>query len=105
MKMYPLITTNNVPRQLVDWSELTDKEKENFDYMDDPECGNFVRYKNWCYDLGEFTTTDFQGWDGIHVDSFFSGVLIKWVEQDEVVMATVNMISSISILTKNNMYP
>ena len=48
------IITNNKPRQLIYGYELTDKQKQDFDYIDDIDSHDFVKYKNNIYDLSEF---------------------------------------------------
>jgi len=88
------IRTNNVPRHLINGFELTAKERLEFDWMTDEEIyeGNFIRYKGWTYSTQDFMRTDHAGdlksWDGYYGDSFFSGVLIKLVDDDSVIMAT-----------------
>lgn len=80
---------------IIDASELSEKEREDFDYLDWPalmagsDSASFFRYRGELYDLGEFqhiTTRDnetlqdaFKGWDGYKADSFFSGMLVKYV--------------------------
>lgn len=88
------IKTNNVPRYTIDAIELTPKERKEFDYIDweavdKGECfsSTFFRYKGTLYDLSEFAAFvnflwdghPFNKWDGIISDTFFSGILIKWV--------------------------
>lgn len=82
------IRTNGHYREILDWSELNEKEQEEYAYLDDTEsCEDvndcsFFRYKNWTYFLGDFmrigNDAPFKGWDGYHSDSFFSGVLVKY---------------------------
>ena len=74
------IITNNVPRELIYWDDLTAKEKERFDWVDDTD--SFVRYCGHVYALSEFTTSAPAGWDGIAPDSYFSGVLCKLAPVD-----------------------
>lgn len=91
------IRCNNVPRPVLYWYELTDKERAEFDYIDTVEKqqdARFMRYKNWCYDLGEFMyiaphaqRTGWEKFDGYHVHSYFSAVLVKYVDQCESVIA------------------
>ena len=85
------IITNNIPRQLIYGYELTDKEKSNFDYLDDIDSHNFIKYKGFIYDVGEFMSTynmdSLKDWDGYSSDSYFSGVLIKIIDSDYVLMA------------------
>ncbi|MCX6783336.1 MAG: hypothetical protein NTZ20_05130 [Candidatus Levybacteria bacterium] len=91
------IRTNNVPRYTINWHELTLKEQAEFDYLDSDDKRHetqFVRYRGWVYDTSEFMGTDsgspFSGWHGYHSDSFFSAVLIRYVDNgtDSVIMGT-----------------
>ena len=90
------IVTNNVPRDVLYDYELTADERAEFDYLkwDAIERGEdsatFFRYKGRLYDLGEFMTTrgmpEFSPlvkWDGYHSDSFFSGIVVRYVEECE----------------------
>lgn len=79
------IKTNHQYRHTLDWNQLTPKEQKEFDsYITEENCWEyyFVRYRNWVYDLGEFSriggNNELNYWDGYIVDSFFSGVLIKY---------------------------
>ena len=86
------IITNNVPRFTLDWSDLTDKERAEFTYLDTEQRqldALFMRYKGWTYDLGEFMGTALAGWDGIAVDTFFSGVLVRFVDSESVIVGRV----------------
>ena len=98
------ITTNNKPRAILYGYELTEKEYQDFDYLgeyqsDDMQMAQFIRYRNELYYLGDFvriekpgqrtshfTHTDYDGslskWDGILTDSYFSGIVIKWADDD-----------------------
>jgi hypothetical protein len=90
------ITTNHVPRDVIDEYELSADERKEFDYLDwdaidRGESGaQFFRYRGTLYDLGEFATTwplsptsPFAGWDGYITDSFFSGVVVKFTPDYE----------------------
>lgn len=86
------IVTNNVPRDILNGWDLTLKERQEFDYLNwvDIEKGedsaSFFRYKDEVYDLQEFelvVDTRFQGWEGIRSDSFFSGIVVRYVNDDE----------------------
>lgn len=87
------VITNNVPRDIVEGYELTPEERKEFDYVDFAaiEAGNdsasFFRYQGRVYDLGEFMTTsgvEFPGrWDGYQSDSYFSGILVRYVDEFE----------------------
>ena len=95
------IITNNKPRELIYGYQLTQKEYQDFDYLGEygskeMQFSQFIRYKGEVYYLGDFvwiekpgqrtnsfTVTDWdntlQGWDGILTETFFSGIVIKWV--------------------------
>ena len=82
------IKTNNKPRSIIYGYELTTKEKQEFDYLDDIESASFVRYKGQVYNLGEFLIITKNmpfygsGWMGYLSDSFFSGLVIKYSPTD-----------------------
>jgi len=93
------IITNNHPRDVIEAWELDgptlDKIKKEFDYIawDDVESGtynvHFFQYKGELYDLDEFQPTSgypadspLREWSGYISDTFFSGVLIKWANED-----------------------
>ena len=96
------IKTNNITRHLVYGYELSEKESSEFDYLTPDELNDreFVRYKGRVYDMGEFTRIDkpvaqhpqrdgWENWHGYISDSFFSGVLVRFLDDGEsVVMAT-----------------
>jgi len=89
------ITTNNVPRDVIEAHELTADEREQFDYLDwpaiDDGCGSasFFRYKGELYDLSEFERWDNPmsptrgNWDGFRSDSYFSGLVVRYVDDCE----------------------
>lgn len=98
------IISNNKPRSIVYGYELSEKEYADFDYIgeygsDDMQMAQFIRYKGELYYLNDFVViqkagnnsssfchTDFdgslKGWDGILTDSYFSGIVIKWADND-----------------------
>lgn len=86
------IITNNVPRDLIFGSELSEKERADFDYFTDEQLATayFFRYKGEVYDPGDFQNTDwnqgFDRWDGYISDTFFSGILIRWCNDYESVV-------------------
>jgi len=94
------IRTNNVPRKILLWDELTKKEKGEFDYMDaeQQEEALFVRYKRWAYSLDEFvhipfehnSNSEWHEWDGYTSETAFSGMLFRWANKygDECVLGT-----------------
>jgi hypothetical protein len=87
------ITTNNVPRLLLDANQLTAAERAELDYLDWDKLdsgelsASFFRYRGRVYDLGEFQVNAPEGWDGIAPDSFFSAVVVRICpDQDYVVV-------------------
>lgn len=84
------IMTNNKPRQLIYGYELSDKQKQDFDYIEDIDSHDFVKYKNNIYDLSEFMRVEnndsLKGWEGYSSDSYFSGTLVKYIDSDTVIM-------------------
>ena len=82
------IRTNNKPRHIVYGFELSDKEKQAFDYLaNDLDDASFFRYKGQVYDLGEFMRIEenspLSGWHGYASDSFFSGLVVKYCNEYE----------------------
>lgn len=91
------IRTNNAPRPILQWSDLSEKERREFDYLDTEQRqqeATFFRYKGNVYDLGEFMrcpdseqsnpqmrAAGFHTWDGYHSDSFFSGILVRYTDE------------------------
>lgn len=86
--------------------DLSEEERAEFDYIADSDHelweevpNQFFRYRGNVYDLGEFVrivpqgatggpfchydhTGALKGWDGIATDSFFSGVVVKYVSDE-----------------------
>lgn len=87
------IITNNVPRDLIDAWQLTEKEREEFDYLDwskiekGEDSATFVRYKGELYDVSDMMSVyslsdfhEFRGkWDAYVSDTYFSGILLRYV--------------------------
>ena len=92
------IITNNQPRQLLYWEELTEKEQGEFDYLTPEDTTNqFVRYKGWVYDVHDMMAVRaetlpadsfLRKWHGYVGDSYFSGVVLKWTVDADVIMGT-----------------
>jgi len=94
------ITTNGHQRELIAFADLTELEREQFDYMRadtyESHTPRFFRYRAWTYDAQEFTRitprcestygdvhpvdsgSPLLQWDGAQPDTYFSGVLIRW---------------------------
>jgi len=92
------IITNNVPRDVIEAHELSAEERAEFDYLDWPaiergeDSASFARYKGELLDLAEFErpanyyseeNAALAAWHGIRSDSFFSGVLVRYVDDFE----------------------
>ena len=84
---------NNHSIFLINWWDLTKKEKKNFDYFNNPE-DDFTgfRYKGNVYGLDEFmrmnSNNPFNGlFDSYISDTFFSGIGIKFTEDNETLKA------------------
>jgi hypothetical protein len=84
------IKTNNVPRDIVYGFQLNENEKKEFDWIPSDEIDGhaFVRYCGRVYSISEFmrTSGELSKWDGYNSDSFFSGTLIKLVNDNEQVI-------------------
>lgn len=86
------IRTNNVPRLLKYGYEMPKKFKADFDYIaeEDFDYHSFFVYKGQWYDLGEFmlveNNEDLKGWNGYRSDSYFSGILVKLVDDDSLIV-------------------
>ena len=85
------ITTNNIPRPVLYWEDLTAKERAEFDY--DPCDHAFFRYRGGVYDLGEFSRipdsiqyAEWAGWHSYRSVSYLSGVLVRWDRHDDAVI-------------------
>lgn len=94
------IKTNNVPRDYSFGMEFNGKKRqemlEQFNYLTEEEFNqqSFINYKGYWYDLGEFMRIDdnegeLGKWQGYRSDSYFSGVVIRYVENaNQYVMGT-----------------
>lgn len=96
-----ITTTNNVPRPLLPLTDLPEKARKDFDYLGPDEVHEYrlVQYKGVWYDVYDSmrcpgaeasaaTRQAFAGWNSYISDSYFSGVLFRFAEDDHVVCAT-----------------
>lgn len=93
------IVTDGKPRELNCFMDLTEKERADFDYIDDEEfySQRFVKYKGCWYDVDDtqriggwpkqnifdFSVNPgsrFAGWGMIKTETFFSGVLFRYTK-------------------------
>ena len=75
----PVVSRHEVP------SDILDRE---FDWTDPEEQGSFFKYRGVWHELSEFTRApeSLAGWDGLHADSYFSGVVIRLTDDGESVV-------------------
>ena len=95
-----VIITNGAPRDVIDGHELSADERAEFDYLDWPaidrgeDSASFFRYKGELHDLGEFSTdygitrgaglpAHLRDWDSYRSDSFFSALVVRFVDRGE----------------------
>jgi len=82
------VKTNSAERRTLDGFELTERERAEFDYLDEQEFAEprFVRYKGIVYDLYDFPMapkqTGFQRWAIAIADTFFSGIVARFPYMD-----------------------
>jgi len=90
------ITSTMREKPMVYGYQLTDREKRDYDYMEDIDSADFFWYRKRLYALDDFMRLDPKGamsmegyWHGYVGDSFFSGVLVHICEdKDGVIVGT-----------------
>lgn len=87
------IITNNVPRPLLDWVNLTEKEQQEVEELlpSDMLDNIYFRYKKQVYPLSEILSVgrnpSLAKWDGYSPDTYFSGIVTKLVpEEDSIIV-------------------
>ena len=83
------IITNNQPSDILSGLELPAKYRKEFDYLSDDEFyeESFFIYNGRAYSIGEFMHTEsFPNWHGSLGDSYFSGVLVRIINNGEAVI-------------------
>ena len=92
-----IVITNNKPRVLLMWAELPEGIGESeFDYVEDGDRHEprFFNYRGAWYDAFEFEYISDQPcyaplrgkWAAVQTDSFFSGIVIRFVSDDDLVI-------------------
>jgi hypothetical protein len=85
------ITTNNIPRDLLYSSDVPDEVLDSeFDWLDDRrDTDGFIHYRNTWYHISQFIVNRDENlnYHGAFSESYFSGVLIRLVDHDQVIMA------------------
>ncbi len=85
------ITTNHHWHNFLYGYELTTAERAEFDYLDDIDAHDFIRYRGEVYDPSEFIRIDhnisqfgdLSAWHGYRSDSYFSGLLLRLSDDGE----------------------
>lgn len=85
------ITTNNQPRPLWSYYDMSKRGQDDHDYVKEQERYDdgprFFQYRGCWYDSYEFMRAEhIDGWDGYMTDSFFSAVVIRFTEDGEEVI-------------------
>lgn len=89
------IITNNQPRPadygMYFCGSLRQELLKEFDYLteDEFDVSEFFQYRGVWYHVGEFlrcAAEQFPGWDLYHSDSYFSGVVIKYLYGEGVIV-------------------
>jgi hypothetical protein len=87
------IISNHHRRDLLYWDQLTESEQAEFDWMDENQQQEyeFFRYRGWTYSTADFVALNSmwspgnpfgEPWQGYLNDTFFSGVVIYYPEDD-----------------------
>jgi hypothetical protein len=80
------VKTNNVPRDLICYMDLSESEKKDYDFLseEDKYGPSFFRYHGRVYYMGEFMATScLKEWHGVANDSYFSGVCVRYTKDLE----------------------
>ena len=88
------IITNSKPRPMLALYELPPQAAKDFDYVkEDDGSYRFVKYKGAWYDVYDMQVisreqgfSQFSGWHGIASDTYFSGVLVRFVNDNDVIV-------------------
>lgn len=89
------IITNNKPRELIYGYQLTEKEKQDFDWLNDIDSEQFVQYQGMIIHIGEFVrlsgdSKEYKaGYHSVYGLNAFCGVLVKLLDNDRVIVGKV----------------
>jgi hypothetical protein len=78
------IKTNHHPNLLLEWDQLTPEEQA--ERCDDEPGSLYMRYRGVVYSTDDFMTINWYPWHGVVAHTVFSGVLMRFHDQDHVVM-------------------
>ena len=90
------ITSTMKEKLMIFGYQLTDKEKRDYDYMEDIDSADFFRYCKRLYAIDDFMNLDAKGamsmngyWHGYKGDSYFSGIVVHICgDSDRVIVGT-----------------
>ena len=79
------ITTNHNRREFLGRHEVPEEVLAGeLDWTDDTDSGSYICYRGFWYHIAQFMRAPhIEGWDGIHTDSFFSGVVIALTDDGD----------------------
>jgi hypothetical protein len=82
------ITTNNQPRELFSFLDLSEAEQNDFDYIhaDDQASPLFFVAYGMTHCLLDFELAQTKGWDGVSHMTYSSGFLIRLTDDGETVV-------------------
>jgi hypothetical protein len=83
--MVEKVKTNNVPRQLLSWCELSAKHQA--DFGDSDEFGDYFIYRGEAYSLADFCSfSEPHDWDGHFAQSYFDAIYVKLLPNHHVIV-------------------
>lgn len=99
------VRSNGVMRQILSWEDLTAKERKEHDWAapaapDGYSHYEFIRYRGCVTPLENFQRLDAAGemgaagWDGAAGDSYFSGLVLRLVDDDAVIVGAYCTVSA-----------
>jgi hypothetical protein len=100
------VVTNHVPRDVIDASELTAAERNEFDYHnweameEGRDSASFFRYKGQLYDLSQFSVdagitkgcglpAHLSRWDVYQSQHAFCAIVVRFIDDEQVIVGRV----------------
>jgi len=78
------VITNNHRRSFIDAHDVPDKVLEWYDWLDENATGWICYQGHWTH-ITDYMRGGVEGWDGYSSDSFFSGTLIKLLDDKYII--------------------
>jgi hypothetical protein len=70
--------------------ELPESVRSEFDYVEDIESSDFIKYKGMFFWLGDFSKCqDDEYWHGYYALTVFSAVVIRIINNDKVIVGMI----------------